>query len=137
MTARDRGLRSLHCLPERGSAAQTLRGAEHPKPTLCGRSQTPNPAGRAGSESASFGTAPLCQAAQALRDAATTKTAGPIPGPSRGWLDPRGPQAYPPGSPTAPAAGPGPAPPHPGRPPAPRIHGNDRAPGARRGDEEP
>lgn len=115
---------------------ETLQGAEHPKPPLCGHSQTPNPARRAGSESASSGTAPLCQATQALRDAAATKTAGPIPGPSQGRLDPCGPQAYPPGSPTSPVAGPGPAPPHPGRPPAPRLHGNGRAPGAGCRDEE-
>lgn len=75
---------------------------------------------------------PLYQAVQAPRDAAAKKAAGPAPGPLPG-------PAGPPRAPGPPARLPnlsGPAPPHPGSPPAPRLHGNSRAPGPSRWDEE-
>lgn len=96
MTARVKGWSknrqlSFRSFPELGSLAyrpHQVRSIQSRPPG--GRSQAPHSASRAGSESASSGAVPLCQAAQALRDAAPAKTAGPARGPSQDRQDPRG-----------------------------------------------
>lgn len=125
-------------LPSGGSAAwRSYR--ERCIPNRPPRAAPRRPTRSAASESASSGTAPSCQAAQALQDAAARKAAGLPLGPSQGQPGARAPRAHSSGSPTHPQRGPAlpcPAPPHPGHPRAPRLHGNGRAPGSGRGDED-
>lgn len=122
---------------------EVLWGAEHPKPTLCGRSQMPNPAGRAESQSASSAQR-LHSSSAGPAGCSSDKGSRAGPGPSQGQEEARSARPthqapQPPGTrDPGPGAGPGlPRPTPAARQPAPRLHGNGRTPGPGRGDEEP